>query len=88
MLSAAADVEGDDQILTVSKPEDLRAAPVAEHLLIGTPPQNSEKFEKFLQDFAWTEFIMETQMPGSDPMKAKRSFELFAKNVMPEFRDA
>jgi alkanesulfonate monooxygenase SsuD/methylene tetrahydromethanopterin reductase-like flavin-dependent oxidoreductase (luciferase family) len=88
VLSQAADVEGDDQILTVSKPEDLRSAPVAEHLLIGTPTQIAEKFEKFLQDFACTDFIMETQMPGIDPMKANRSFELFAKKVMPEFRDA
>ena len=88
VLAEAADVEGDDQILTVEKPEDLRDSPIAEHLLIGSPATITQKFEDFLAGFACTDFIMETQMPGIEPAKANRSFELFAKEVMPKFRDA
>jgi alkanesulfonate monooxygenase SsuD/methylene tetrahydromethanopterin reductase-like flavin-dependent oxidoreductase (luciferase family) len=55
--------------------------------MIGTPKQVTAKMEKFVSEFRCTDFIMATQFPGIDPAKSTRSMELFAKDVMPKFRD-
>ena len=88
ILSEAADAEGDDKPLPVTKPEDMRHSVLAEHFMIGTPQQVAEKLDKFQQEFRCTDFIMNTQFPGIDPARATRSMELFAEQVMPQFRDA
>ena len=44
--------------------------------------------EQFQKEFQCTHFIMLTQLPGLDPKRATRAFELFAKEVMPEFQKA
>ena len=66
----------------------MRHSVLAEHFMIGTPAQVSAKIEKFLGEFRCTDFIMNTQFPGIDPAKGTRSMELFAREVMPKFRDA
>ncbi len=88
ILAEANDAEGDDAPLPITRAEDIRHSPLAEHLMIGTPEQVARKMEKFCQQFQCTDFIMDSQFPGLDPRKATRSMELFAKDVMPAFRDA
>ncbi len=86
ILSEAKDAVGDDAPLPVTKPADMRNSVLADHFMIGTPDQVSAKIEKFSQDFKCTDFIMGTQFPGLDPALGTRSLELFAKEVMPNFR--
>ena len=86
ILSEAKDADGDDAPLPVTKPADMRNSVLADHFMIGTPDQVSAKIEKFSQDFKCTDFIMGTQFPGLDPALGTRSLELFAKEVMPNFR--
>ena len=88
ILSEAKDAEGDDQPLPITRAEDIRDSPLAEHLMIGTPDQVARKMEKFAQQYKCTDFIMDCQFPGLDPRKGTRSLELFAKEVMPAFRNA
>ena len=86
ILSEAKDAEGDDAPLPYSKPEEIRRAPGAANLMIGTPAQVIERLERFRDQYHCTDFIMATQFPGLDPAKGTRSLELFAKEVMPRFR--
>lgn len=88
ILSEAKDAAGDDAPLPVSKPEDMRNSVLAEHFMIGTPQQVAEKIERFQREFACTDFIMGTQFPGLEPAKGTRALELFAKQVMPHFKDS
>ena len=88
ILSNAKDAEGDDAPLPVTKPADMRQSILAEHFMVGTPDQVAAKLEKFLSEFSCTDFIMATQYPGLDPAKGTRALELFAKEVMPAFRNA
>ena len=55
--------------------------------MIGTVDQVARKLEQFTQEFQCTHFVMSTQLPGLDTQKANRSLEIFAKEVMPHFRD-
>jgi alkanesulfonate monooxygenase SsuD/methylene tetrahydromethanopterin reductase-like flavin-dependent oxidoreductase (luciferase family) len=87
ILAEANDAEGDDAPLPVTKPSDMRNSVLAEHFMIGTPTQVAEKIEKFTQEFRCTDFVMGTQFPGLDPAKGTRALELFAAEVMPQFRD-
>ena len=43
--------------------------------------------EKFSQRFHCTHFVLGTQLPGLDPQKVTRAWELFAQEVLPTFRD-
>jgi alkanesulfonate monooxygenase SsuD/methylene tetrahydromethanopterin reductase-like flavin-dependent oxidoreductase (luciferase family) len=88
ILSEANDAEGDDRPLPVTKPSDIRHSVLAEHFLVGTPDQVAGKLSRFLEQYRCTDFIMGTQFPGLDPTKGTRALELFAREVMPEFRDA
>ncbi len=88
ILAEANDAAGDDKPLPVTKPADMRNSVLADHFMIGTPAQVSAKIEKFRAEFRCTDFIMNTQFPGIDPALATRSMELFAREVMPQFRDA
>lgn len=86
ILAEAKDAEGDDAPLPITRAEDIRHSPLAEHLMIGTPEQVARKLEKFRRDYLCTDFIMDCQFPGLDPRLGTRSLELFAKEVMPAFR--
>ncbi len=88
ILSEAKDAEGDDAPLPVTTPSDMRNSVLAEHFMIGTPDQVNAKIDKFLSEYRCTDFIMATQFPGLDPRKGQRALELFAQEVMPNFRDA
>ena len=85
-LAEANDAEGDKVVWELSSPAHLRNAPVAEGLLIGTPAEVAAKLAKFRRDYSCTHFIMASQLPGMDPALATRSAELFAHEVMPDFR--
>jgi alkanesulfonate monooxygenase SsuD/methylene tetrahydromethanopterin reductase-like flavin-dependent oxidoreductase (luciferase family) len=87
ILSEAADAAGDDAPLPVQKPEDMRDSILAEHFMIGTPSQVADKLERFTSEFRCTDFILDTQFPGLDPSLGTKALELFAKEVMPQFRD-
>jgi hypothetical protein len=42
--------------------------------------------EAYRSETRVTHMVMWTQLPGLDPRKARRSMELFAKYVIPQFR--
>ncbi|MGH8595445.1 MAG: hypothetical protein ACREXT_02160, partial [Gammaproteobacteria bacterium] len=71
----------------ISRAEDLRGSPLANDLFIGTPATVAAKLDKFCRDYRCTDFIMSTHFAGIDPKKSTRSLELFAKEVMPAFRN-
>ncbi len=88
VLAEAADVEGDDQPLPFKRPEEIRHSALADGaIMAGTPQQVAEKLDHFCRDFACTDFILSTHFAGIDPQKSSRSNELFAKHVIPAFRD-
>jgi alkanesulfonate monooxygenase SsuD/methylene tetrahydromethanopterin reductase-like flavin-dependent oxidoreductase (luciferase family) len=87
ILTEANDAEGDDKPLPFDSPEGIRHSAFASVGMIGTPDQVAKKMEAFCNDFECTHFIMNTQFPGLDPAKGSRSMELFAREVMPHFRD-
>lgn len=88
VLGDSADVEGDDQPLPFNSPEEIRDSPMAgTAILAGTPDQVGDMLDGFCNDFACTDFISSTHFAGIDPSKSSRSNELFAKHVIPAFRD-
>ncbi|MCH2410373.1 LLM class flavin-dependent oxidoreductase [Myxococcota bacterium] len=87
ILSEAKDAEGDDIPLPFDRPEEIRHSPAAQGLMVGSPETVAEKMEDFRNSYACTDFIMATQLPGLDPAKGTQALELFAKEVMPNFRD-
>ena len=54
--------------------------------VLGVSIKNESLLEQFQKEFQCTHFIMLTQLPGLDPKRATGAFELFAKEVMPNFR--
>ena len=88
ILENAKDAEGDDEPMAVNKPADMRHSVLADHFMIGTPDQVTAKLQAFRDEYQCTDFILATQFPGMDPAKGTSSLELFAKEVMPNFRDA
>lgn len=88
VLGEAADVEGDDQPLPFRSPAEIRGSAFADAaLLIGTPDQVADKLAAFRAKFACTDFILSSHFAGLDPAKSGRSNALFAREVMPRFRD-
>jgi len=87
ILSEAKDAPGDEQVWPFKSPDEIRHSAFGRAVMIGTPDQVARKLEQFCKEFRCTHFIMGTQLPGLDPKKATRSFELFAREVMPSFRD-
>jgi alkanesulfonate monooxygenase SsuD/methylene tetrahydromethanopterin reductase-like flavin-dependent oxidoreductase (luciferase family) len=87
VLSRAADVPGDAEFRTFDRAEDLRDSRVGRSAMIGSPDQIAQRLRKFTQNFNCTHFVMVTQLPGMDPRDANRSLELFAREVMPQFRN-
>jgi alkanesulfonate monooxygenase SsuD/methylene tetrahydromethanopterin reductase-like flavin-dependent oxidoreductase (luciferase family) len=87
-LAEANDAEGDRNVWDISTPAELRRSPIAEGLMIGTLHEVISKLEKFRAEYSCTHFIMASQLPGMDPAIVTRSLELFARDVMPRFRDS
>jgi len=86
-LGEAMDAPGDERAWPVRSARDLRESPLAKSLMIGTPEDCVAKIEAFRKQYACTHLIMATQLAGLDPHNGLRSLELFAKEVMPRFRD-
>lgn len=88
VLGEAADVEGDDQPLPFKSPEEIRHSVLAEGaIMAGTPDQVAAKLDAFCNEFKCTDFILSSHFAGIDPKKSSRSNELFAKHVIPAFRE-
>jgi alkanesulfonate monooxygenase SsuD/methylene tetrahydromethanopterin reductase-like flavin-dependent oxidoreductase (luciferase family) len=85
-LAEANDAEGDKSVWEIASPADLRKSPIAAGLMIGTPDEVTAQIAQFRTEYACTNFIMATQFPGLDPLKAVRSLELFAREVRPHFQ--
>jgi len=88
ILAEAKDAAGDDAPLPAENARGLRDSPLAQDLFIGSPDDVGKQLEQFCTDYYCTDFIMDMQLPGLDPAKANRSMELFARELMPNFRDA
>ena len=65
----------------LAKPEDMRNSVLADHFMIGTPEQVSEKLSQFQTDFTCTDFIMGTQYPGLDPKLGTKALKLFGEKL-------
>jgi len=87
ILTEAKDAPGDENIWPFKHPGEIRHSAFGRAVMIGTPDQVARKIEQFSKDFRCTHFIMSTQLPGMDPRKGTRALELFAKEVMPSFRN-
>ena len=88
VLAEAADVEGDTEPLPFETPEEIRDSSLAEAaMLVGSPQTVAEKLEGFCDSFECTDFILSTHFAGIDPEKSSRSNDLFAQEVMPNFRN-
>jgi alkanesulfonate monooxygenase SsuD/methylene tetrahydromethanopterin reductase-like flavin-dependent oxidoreductase (luciferase family) len=88
VLAEAGDVEGDDQPLPFSSPEEIRSSPLAgTAVLVGTPDQVAEQLDRFCNEFTCTDFILSSHPAGIDPKLSSRSNALFAREVMPAFAD-
>jgi alkanesulfonate monooxygenase SsuD/methylene tetrahydromethanopterin reductase-like flavin-dependent oxidoreductase (luciferase family) len=85
-LAEANDAAGDREVWTIGSVSELRDSAAAENLMIGTADEVAGKLERFQREYACTHFIMATQLPGMDAALARRSLELFAREVMPKFR--
>jgi alkanesulfonate monooxygenase SsuD/methylene tetrahydromethanopterin reductase-like flavin-dependent oxidoreductase (luciferase family) len=55
-------------------------------LAIGTPDDVARELERYQNETRVTHLVMWMQLPGMPAAKARRSMELFAKEVMPRFR--
>ena len=87
LLAEANDAPGDKDLWKFTRPDELRGSTFGQAVMIGTPDQVAKKMENFCDEYQCTHFIMSTQLPGLDPKKATRSLELFAREVLPQFRD-
>jgi len=82
----AKDVPGDENVWDLKEADQLRRSKYAEALMIGTPEECVRKLETFRDNFACTHFVMTSHFPGMDPKKSTQSLELFAKEILPQFR--
>jgi len=82
----AKDAPGDENVWDLTDARQLRNSKYAEGLIIGTPEECAKKLEQFRKEYACTHFVMATQFPGMDTKKSTQSLELFAKEIMPNFR--
>lgn len=86
IVQEAKDVPGDENFWTLQRPEDVRDSAFADGAMVGTVDQVGQKLKNFCEEFTCTHFVMGTQLPGLDTTKANRSLEIFAKEIIPNFR--
>jgi alkanesulfonate monooxygenase SsuD/methylene tetrahydromethanopterin reductase-like flavin-dependent oxidoreductase (luciferase family) len=55
-------------------------------LIVGSPDDAISEIERYRAETRVTHLVMWMQLPGLPDVKARRSMELFAKEVMPHFR--
>jgi alkanesulfonate monooxygenase SsuD/methylene tetrahydromethanopterin reductase-like flavin-dependent oxidoreductase (luciferase family) len=89
----AADLPWSEAVFSTSSvppPGQLRHTPgitfFQAPLIVGTPDDAIEEIERYRQETRVTHLVMWMQLAGLEPQKARRSMELFAKEVMPHFR--
>lgn len=88
VLKEARDVEGDELSMPFNSPEEIRDSVLAEGaLIVGTPEQVTDKIADFKNNFECTDFILSSHFAGLDAAKSSHSNALFAKHVMPNFKD-
>ena len=87
IIEEAKDAEGDDNPLPVNRPEDIRYSVLKDVFMIGTVDQVRAKMDLFAQSYRCTDLVTYMQFPGMAVSKANRSMTLFAKEVMPHFRE-
>jgi alkanesulfonate monooxygenase SsuD/methylene tetrahydromethanopterin reductase-like flavin-dependent oxidoreductase (luciferase family) len=88
ILAEAADVPGDTDFRSFDSFQQLRDSPIGQEAMIGSPDRIAEKLQTFTKNYNCTDLTMQTQYPGLDPRLANHSLELFAREVMPSFRDS
>jgi alkanesulfonate monooxygenase SsuD/methylene tetrahydromethanopterin reductase-like flavin-dependent oxidoreductase (luciferase family) len=86
ILAEANDAPGDQEVWQFKDYRDIRNSAFGQAAMVGTPDQVARKLEQFNKEFQCTHFIMLTQLPGLDPKRATGAFEMFAKEVMPNFQ--
>jgi probable F420-dependent oxidoreductase len=89
----AADLPWSQEVFStasVPPPGQLRNTPgltfFQAPLIVGTPEDAIKEIERYQAETRVTHLVMWMQLAGLDPQKARRSMELFAKEVMPHFR--
>lgn len=90
-VGEAADLPGDEFFGAQLPPVGaLRHADTGklfgEPFIIGTPDDVIRMIEEYQQCTRFTHLVMATALPGVDPHKVRESLELFAKEVIPHFR--
>jgi len=58
-----------------------------DRLIIGDPAHCIEEIRRYREALSINHLILRTQFPGLDQKKVLKSIELFAKKVMPHFRE-
>lgn len=77
----ARDLPGDDRLM-VDDPEQIRRGP----LLVGTPEQVVADIRRYRAMGPFDHLALWMQLPGLDPDRVACSMELFAREVIPQFR--
>ena len=90
-FSEANDLPGDQAfgqgIPPVGELRDADSASLfGEPLIIGTPDEAIEMIEDYERRTRFTHLVMATLLPGVEPKLVRRSLQLFANKVMPQFR--
>lgn len=87
-LSEAKDFPGAEAFAQMPPAAELRQHP--ERLIgspmVGTPDQIGREIERFTEDVRTTHLVMGMHLPGIDPAKSRNSMQLFAREVLPNFR--
>lgn len=87
-LAEAKDFEGAEQFSQLPQAAELRKNPerLIGNPIIGTPEEVGNELDRFTKEVRTTHLVLAMHLPGIDPAKSRRSMELFAKEVMPQFR--
>jgi alkanesulfonate monooxygenase SsuD/methylene tetrahydromethanopterin reductase-like flavin-dependent oxidoreductase (luciferase family) len=86
-LAEANDVAGDDGVWPFRTERELRRSGFARSAMVGAPEQVRERLARFVDRVRCTHLICNTQVAGLDPARGTRALELFAREVMPAFRN-
>ncbi len=96
-LAEAKDFPGAEQFNQLPSPAELRKtsqqhfdgdqySPYINGPIIGSPEDVARELEKMSNSIRTTHLVLGMHLPGLDPAKTQRSMELFASEVMPNFR--
>jgi alkanesulfonate monooxygenase SsuD/methylene tetrahydromethanopterin reductase-like flavin-dependent oxidoreductase (luciferase family) len=89
-FAEANDLLGDQGVAGLPPVGKLRDSDTAsffgEPLIIGMPDDAIRMIDDYQRRTRLTHLVMITVLPGSDPAKVAASMKLFAKEVLPHFR--